>query len=54
MTVGMVTDSRRMGRRRCPSKGAVLVRTGDMVAGEAVANGMSSEGYNWRRAITST
>ena len=47
----MVTDSCRMGRRRCPSRGAVLVRNGDMVAGEALANGKSMGRHSWRRAM---
>ena len=34
--------------------GAVLIRNEDMVAGDAVASGMSSGGNSWRRAIVGT
>ena len=47
----MVTDSCRMGGRRCPSRGAVLVCNGDMVAGEALTNGKSMGKHSWRRVM---
>lgn len=51
ITVGMVTDSCRIGTREFLRRGAVLVRIGDMVAGEAVASGKSSGGNSWRKVM---
>ena len=53
-TVGMIIDSCRIGSRECLRRGAVLIRIGDMVAGEAVASGKSSGGNSWRRVMMNT
>lgn len=53
ITVGMITDSCRIGSRGYLRRGAVLVRIGDMVAGEAVESGKSSGRNSWRRVMMS-
>ena len=50
----MGSDSCRIGRRRCPRKGVVLVRNGDVVAEEAVVSGKSSGEESWRRVMMTT
>ena len=54
ITVGMMIDKCKKGSRECLRRGAVLVRIGDMVAGEAVASGKSSGENSWRRVMMSS